>query len=363
MGGPEATRDHHGVSPSARALLGAFALLHVASAVNRLDAQVTALPVDAAPVPWKVGERFGYDVKFGFIKAGSAEMTVAGVESVRGRAAWRARFTVRGGYLLLRVDDVLETWMDAITLSSLRFSQELSEIGRDRQKVFDIFPERGTYIQHGKPEKPSVPAPLDDGSFLFFIRTVPLEVGQTYEFNRYFIPDRNPVKVRVLRRERVSVPAGHVRVHRAAAHHQDEGHLLGGRPGRDLADGRSAAHHGADEIQAPVRIAQSLSARRERHRRAGGGPVSTPREADLSRVRTVPVGLRPNKVNAGEFATPCADDRSFAAFVRSLPDVLKARDFRRVVDAVVQAARAKRAVIVMLGGHVVKTGVGPCSWT
>ena len=87
--------------------------------------------------------------------------------------------------------------------------------------------------------------------------------------------------------------------------------------------------------------------------------MSMPREADLSRVRTVPIGQRPNKVNAEEFATPCADDRSFTAFVHSLPDVLKARDFRLVVEAVVQAARAKRAVIVMLGGHVVKTGVGP----
>ena len=87
--------------------------------------------------------------------------------------------------------------------------------------------------------------------------------------------------------------------------------------------------------------------------------MSTPREADLSKVRTIPVAGRPNKVNAGEFATPPQDDRSFAAFVRSLPDVLKAADFRRVVDAVVQAHRAKRAVIVMLGGHVVKTGIGP----
>lgn len=87
--------------------------------------------------------------------------------------------------------------------------------------------------------------------------------------------------------------------------------------------------------------------------------MSTPREADLSRVRTIPIGQRPNKVSADEFATPSADDRSFAAFVRSLPDVLKARDFRRVVEAVVRAARARRAVIVMLGGHVVKTGVGP----
>ena len=87
--------------------------------------------------------------------------------------------------------------------------------------------------------------------------------------------------------------------------------------------------------------------------------MSTPREADLSKVRTIPVAGRPNKVNVGEFATPPQDDRSFAAFVRSLPDVLKAADFRRVVGAVVQAHRAKRAVIVMFGGHVVKTGIGP----
>lgn len=87
--------------------------------------------------------------------------------------------------------------------------------------------------------------------------------------------------------------------------------------------------------------------------------MSTPREADLSKVRTVPVSVRPNKVRAQDFAVPPADDRSFAAFVRSLPDVLKAQDFDRVVEAVVQARRAGRAVIVMLGGHVVKTGIGP----
>lgn len=87
--------------------------------------------------------------------------------------------------------------------------------------------------------------------------------------------------------------------------------------------------------------------------------MSTPREADLSKVRTIPVAGRPNKVTAGEFATPPQADRTFAAFVRSLPDVLKAADFRHVVDAVVQAHRTRRAVIVMLGGHVVKTGIGP----
>ena len=87
--------------------------------------------------------------------------------------------------------------------------------------------------------------------------------------------------------------------------------------------------------------------------------MSTPREADLSKVRTIPVAGRPNKVSAAEFATPPAADRSFGAFLASLPDVLKAADFRRVVDAVAEAHRKRRAVIAMLGGHVVKTGVGP----
>ena len=83
------------------------------------------------------------------------------------------------------------------------------------------------------------------------------------------------------------------------------------------------------------------------------------READLGAIRTIPVSRRPNKVRAEEFAHPPDGERSFAAFLTALPDVLVARDFRRVVDAIVAAARRERGVIVMLGGHIVKTGLAP----
>jgi len=79
----------------------------------------------------------------------------------------------------------------------------------------------------------------------------------------------------------------------------------------------------------------------------------------VSRVRTIPITRRPSKVQAEEFAQPPAGDSSFAAFVRSLPGILVARDFRRVVDAIVAAARQEKAVVVMTGGHVVKTGLAP----
>ena len=86
----------------------------------------------------------------------------------------------------------------------------------------------------------------------------------------------------------------------------------------------------------------------------------TYREADLAAVRTVPIARRPNKVRAEEFASPPpGGKRTFAAFLASLPDVLVARDFMLVIDAIVQAKRRARAVVVMLGGHVVKTGLAP----
>jgi hypothetical protein len=91
----------------------------------------------------------------------------------------------------------------------------------------------------------------------------------------------------------------------------------------------------------------------------GHGARADSGEADLAAIRTIPVARRPNKVRAEEFAHPPGNDRSFSAFLRALPDVLVARDFLRVVDAIVDAARRERGVIAMLGGHVVKTGLAP----
>ena len=83
------------------------------------------------------------------------------------------------------------------------------------------------------------------------------------------------------------------------------------------------------------------------------------READLSRVTTIPVGSRRNKVDPKLLASPPQSDRSFAAFLASLPDVLAARDLRRIIEAIVKAKQGRRGVILLLGGHVIKVGLGP----
>jgi hypothetical protein len=80
---------------------------------------------------------------------------------------------------------------------------------------------------------------------------------------------------------------------------------------------------------------------------------------DPTQIRTVPLSRRPNKVSSRDFAQPPGEGRDFGSFLNSLPDILEARSFLAVVDALVAAARGERAVVCMVGGHVVKTGLAP----
>jgi hypothetical protein len=184
----------------------ALAVLAASALLAMHPAHAAAQPRD---LPFGVGERAQYDVKFGAVRVGSGSMEVVGLDTIRGRDVFHTQFRVRGGTFFYRVNDLFESWFDVRTMASLRFVSDQQEGGRDREKHYEIYPDRAVYVERGRDgEQESVNQPLDDGSFLYFVRTVPLEVGSSYEFNRYFRPDRNPVRIQVLRRERVSVPAG-----------------------------------------------------------------------------------------------------------------------------------------------------------
>ena len=173
--------------------------------------KAAVLPEDARPVPFGDGEKSTFEVRFGGVRVGNGSLEIVGLENVRGRQAWRTYFNVKGGVPFYRVDDVYESWIDIVTLNSLGFHRKIEEGSRERTQRFDIMPDKGTYIERTRQKttvKKTVDEPMDEGTFLFFVRTIPLEVGKTYDFNRYFVPDRNPVRIRVLRKERVTVPAG-----------------------------------------------------------------------------------------------------------------------------------------------------------
>lgn len=163
-----------------------------------------------AAVPYGPGESLEYRVKLGGIPTGAGSMTVLGLDTLRGRPVYHARFSVGGGFLFFQVHDTLQSWIDIYNLSSHRFRQDLKEVRYERHRQFEFFPDEMRWVRaDGKEEGKLVSSrPLDDVSFVYFVRTLPLEPGQRYRFDRYFKEDGNPVILEVLRRDTVTVPAG-----------------------------------------------------------------------------------------------------------------------------------------------------------
>jgi len=181
-----------------------LALLAATGALGAQDHVCTGNMVSAVPFP--VGERLSFNAKYGIFNVGSAAMEVMGIDTVHNVEAVHIRFRISGGALWYHLDQTIESWVGRYDFRSRRFSSVQDERDRHRERQYEIFPDSGFYREVGRDTTfATVLEPLDDASFLYWIRTVPLDVGKRYEYPRYFRPDRNPVIIEVVRRERVSV--------------------------------------------------------------------------------------------------------------------------------------------------------------
>lgn len=163
-------------------------------------------------LPFGVGERAEYQVKLGAVSVGSGSLSVLSNETIHGHSTMKLQMRISGGIPLARVNDVYESWLDPDDLFSRRFHQNLHEVRYRRNRTFDFFPERRSWRRNnGETGTLASDKPLDDLSFLYYARTLPLTVGETYRLNRYFKESGNPVVLHVVRRETVRVPAGSFR--------------------------------------------------------------------------------------------------------------------------------------------------------
>ncbi len=82
-------------------------------------------------------------------------------------------------------------------------------------------------------------------------------------------------------------------------------------------------------------------------------------QIDVSRVRTCLAKDRISKVTTSLEAGCIGPGMSVKAFLDALPRILKADALKAVAHAVVNAKNLHKPVIVMIGGHVIKTGCSP----
>ncbi len=82
-------------------------------------------------------------------------------------------------------------------------------------------------------------------------------------------------------------------------------------------------------------------------------------ELDLSRLTTGSLADRPALAGREQSGRTLPAGGTFAQFLASLPDALAARDLLALADAVAAARRAGRPVLLGMGAHPLKVGLGP----
>jgi hypothetical protein len=154
------------------------------------------------------GERARYELRLAGREVGNGSIEVLGEEEVGGYKTLHTSMQISGGVLFARVNDRFDSWIDPEHLFSRRFVQDQKELTSKRYRAYEMAPEQKTFREkNGEEEALSSQQPLDDVSFLFYARTLPLRVGDVDTIPRYFKPGRDVI-LRVLRKERITVPAG-----------------------------------------------------------------------------------------------------------------------------------------------------------
>ena len=222
-----------GRRPSGRAAAAAVSVLCALAGASALAAQTpaagsapaaqaaatTSPDADRSPpvaahtrraLPFGPGEELSYELtaaRFGRI--GRGVMAVDGPDRVRDRDAIVLRFDLDGKVGPMRISDETRSWIDPQPLASRRYRKRERHPFADRVEEVEIFPEDRRWVTGaGESGRTASDLPLDELSFLYFIRTLDLADGAEYVVERHFDPERNPVVIRVLGREELAAPTG-----------------------------------------------------------------------------------------------------------------------------------------------------------
>jgi hypothetical protein len=163
----------------------------------------------APPYPFGVGETLQYEAKLGVFPVGTATASVSRLAQERGTPAMVLAMTGQGAIPGVRVRYDLTSWVATASFNSLRFHRRLEQGGKVEEEHYQIVPDSARYRQEGVAQDWVAPRdPLDELAFLYYLRTIPLQVGKTYSVSRYFQTGYNPIQVQVVDREPATLPNG-----------------------------------------------------------------------------------------------------------------------------------------------------------
>ncbi len=172
-------------------------------------AQAVLLARLTTPFPFVVGETLQYEATLGVFPIGTATVSVTGMAQERGKEAFVFSALGQGGPPGIRARYELTSWVGTGAFNSLRFNRRLVQGNSVEEEHYQIIPDSSRYRIDGKPQDWVAPSdPLDELAFLYYLRTMPMKVGATYQLSRYFKTGYNPIQVRVVARDTARLPSG-----------------------------------------------------------------------------------------------------------------------------------------------------------
>lgn len=205
-----------------------------------------------ADLPFSPGEVLEYRMRVGrWGTIGRGTMSVLGPDTIRGTPVYLLSSEFRADVGPIHARDDTFSWIDPVTFSTLRFEKsERTPLSRNEDLV-EIFPsERRWRSDGGSTGRAPTNRPLDELSFIYFLRTLDLERPRTLTFDRHFVADRNPVRVDVRGRESIEVGAGRFQAVVVEMTVRD--------PARYRGEGVVTLHFTDDERRIPIRIESNL---------------------------------------------------------------------------------------------------------
>jgi hypothetical protein len=180
--------------------------------VSTLLAHAALLARLVDPYPFAVGESLRYEAKLGFVPIGTATASVVRLARERGTETFVFAAAGEGGPRGARVRYELTSWVGKSRFNSLRFHRRMIRRKTVEEYRYQIVPDSLRYRQEGIRQDWAAPQnPLDELAFLYYLRTVPLQVGRPYNISRYFQTGYNPVRVEVTGRQTMAVRGRDVR--------------------------------------------------------------------------------------------------------------------------------------------------------
>jgi len=157
-----------------------------------------------------VGERLEFSISYGPIVAGNAVMEIKEITRYNDHKCFRLVSTAESNKffsLFFKVDDKVESLMDIYGLFSLHFEKHLRE-GKYRADRYVDFDQKQHLAFADGDTIPIQEYVQDALSSLYYVRTLHLQVGNSVFVENHSDKKNYSLEVKVLKREKVRVPAG-----------------------------------------------------------------------------------------------------------------------------------------------------------